>query len=159
LRGFCFGGLLGDSLVPFITIKHQLEGLLNRKRVCYRESRIHAVRFCSMLPMRAIPAQVVVLMGMQEDAYPKQELPLSLNRMMGNKKVDYCPSQTDYDRSLFLETLLGARRYYLITYQGYSSQDGKEQPPSLLVTELLGYLDKAYLNYEKRPSECCVNHP
>jgi exodeoxyribonuclease V gamma subunit len=151
---------LGAHPLPFSTIRHHLNAALQKQREHYREHDLNAVHFCSMLPMRTIPAQVIVMLGMEEGAFPRQQPNLSLNLLQDQKNVDYCPSQIDYDRYLFLEALLSTRRYLLITYQGFSASDGKEQPPSLLVTELLAYLDKAYTLGDYPPSKYCLRiHP
>ena len=151
---------LGESVFSFQSIKGHLEAALARKQVNYRESHLHAVRFCSMLPMRAIPAKVIALLGMSDGAYPRQEPKLSLNLMAGHPKTDYTPSQTDFDRYLFLEALLSTRKKLLISYLGYSQSDGKEQPPSLIIQELLGYLDKSARVEGMKPSDVCVvKHP
>lgn len=144
----------------FITIKKHLTSALNRKHTCYRESALQTVRFCSMLPMRALPAKVIVLIGMNEGAYPKQDITNSLNMLHKYQNADYCPSQTDYDRFLFLEIILSARKYLLISYSG-SSPDGKsEAHPSLLVTELMAYLDRSYVVSNEKPSiNCFFKHP
>lgn len=149
-----------DQKFAFFTIKRHLESALDQQSCSYHEQCLHAVRFCSMLPMRAIPAKVVALLGMEEGAFPKQESNRSLNLMQGNKLADYCPRQTDYDRFLFLEVLLSARSHIFMTYQGYSARDGKEQPPSLLITELLAYLDRAFTVSGGKPSQHCLQrHP
>ena len=153
-------GKLGIQKLPFSTIRHHLDVLLKRQSESYREHDLNAVRFCSMLPMRAIPAQVIALLGMDEGAFPRQDSQLSLNLLHGFADADYHPSQTDFDRYLFLETLLSARQHLLISYQGYSAVDSKEQPPSLLVTELLSYLDKSYTICDVTPSKHCTRkHP
>lgn len=153
-------GKLGTQKLPFSTVRHHLDVLLERQAESYREHDLNAVRFCSMLPMRAIPAQVIALMGMDEGAFPRQDSQLSLNLLQGHADADYHPSQTDFDRYLFLETLLSARQHLLIFYQGYSAVDSKEQPPSLLVTELLSYLDKSYTICDRMPSTHCMRkHP
>lgn len=156
------GKSLQEVTYPFSTIRYHLLTELKKPQTSYREGALQAVRFCSLLPMRAIPAQVIAIMGMEEGAYPRQEVGGSLNLMTARNDVDYSPSQIDYDRFLFLETLLSARRYFVISYQGYAEADGKEQPPSLLVTEVLTYLDKAYCiqDSDALPSVKCVyNHP
>lgn len=154
------GQKLGEHPFPFSTIRHHLNASLQKQGEHYREHDLNAVRFCSMLPMRAIPAQVIVMLGMEEGAFPRQQPNLSLNLLQEQKDADYCPSQSDYDRFLFLEALLSARRYLMITYQGFSAADGKEQPPSLLVTELLTYLDKSYTIENGLPSQFCMRkHP
>lgn len=154
------GSRLGAQPFPFSTVRHHLMAALEGQVESYREHDLSAVRFCSMLPMRAIPAHVVALMGMEEGAFPRQESNLSLNLLKEHPHADYHPSPTDFDRYLFLEALLSARRHLVITYQGYSAADGKEQPPSLLVTELLSYLDKSYTLANEKPSQHCVRiHP
>lgn len=149
-----------DQKFNFITIQKHLEKGLNHQSFCYREAHLHAVRFCSMLPMRAIPAKVIILMGMNEGAFPRPDQKFSLNLLKDNPKTNYCPSQIDYDRYLFLEALLSCRQYFIITYQGLSSSDSKPMSPSLLVSELLTYLDKAYAFEDLKASKAVFyKHP
>lgn len=151
---------IGDQKIPFSSLRHHLESGLNQQVSCYRENALHAVRFCALLPMRAIPAKVIAMAGMHAGAFPRQEANDSLDLMKSDPRADYCPSCKDYDRFLFLETILSARSYLLLSYQGYSDEDGKEQMPSLLITELLAYLDKSYTVGGKTPTERCVyKHP
>lgn len=142
----------------FGSIYTQIKEAFCRERISFRETHLHAVRFCSMLPMRAIPAKVIVLMGMQEGVFPKQDQKDSLNLLQGACGSDYCPSSTDYDRYLFLEALLSARQYFVATYQNTDPESGKEQPPSLLISEMLAYLDQACLIGSEQPSVALVRH-
>lgn len=144
----------------FIALKKHLETFLNRHTFVYRENHLQAVKFCSMLPMRAIPAKVIALMGMNENAFPRTDNRISLNLMKDNSSCDYCPSRTDYDRYLFLEALLSARQRFMISYTNYSAGDGKEQAPSLLVAELMGYIDLAYTTEKQKVTEALIyKHP
>ena len=145
---------LKDAKFSFITIKKHLEAALKRKSNAYREHHLQAVRFCSMQPMRAIPSKVIALIGMQEGAFPRIETDTSMNLLYDNPLGDYCPSQSDFDRYLFLEALISARSYFLLSCQGYSQTDGKPQPPSLLITEFLSYIEKAF-HYKAR----MIKHP
>ena len=136
------------------------EASLNSQRVCYREPHLQAIRFCSLLPMRALPAKVIVLLGMEEGAFPRKDQTHSLNSMAKEADTDYSPSQTDFDRYLFLEIMLSVRKYLLISYVGYSKTDSKEKPSSLLITELINYLDSGFTVEGKKPSErCVIKHP
>lgn len=149
--------VLPDAIFPFESILKRLEGILSREKVSYKETQLHAVRFCSLLPMRAIPAKVIVWMGMQEGAYPRTDQLNSLNLLKNNPEADYSPSKTDFDRYLFLETLLSARQVFAMTYKGQSSESSAGIPPSLIVVELLDYLDRCY---EGKPSACVhQKHP
>lgn len=135
---------MSNHKVSFIAVKKHLEKHLNQRVSIYRENHLHAVRFCSMLPMRAIPAKVIALLGMNENEFPRMEDPQSLNLMNGEAHADYCPSRTDFDRYLFLEALLSARSYFIVSSIKYAANDGKEQAPSILVTELLSYISHAF---------------
>lgn len=154
------GSKLEQVSFPFTSIRHHLENLLNKPDQDYKETQLQAVHFCSLLPMRAIPAKVIVMLGMEEGAFPKSHsLISSLNLLASNSQADFSPLQTDYDRFLFLETLLSARNYFILSYQGYE-EGGKEHSPSLLLTELLNYLDSACIICEEKPSKKCMHkHP
>ncbi len=149
---------IGAKEIPFTTISHHLHEALNQEGYSHREHCLHAVRFCSLLPMRAIPAKVIVMIGMEEGAFPKGNQPASLNLLHTYKDADYVPSQTDYDRFLFLEALLSARHYLVLSYQGSASSNGNIQSPSLLVTELMHYLDRGFKIEDALPSICCTQH-
>lgn len=154
------GGLVKEEKYSFITVKKLLVLSLEQQHISFRENHVQAVRFCSMLPMRAIPSRVVAVMGMGEGKFPKGEFDLSLNALKGSEKCDYCPSQVDYDRYLFLEVLLSARQHLLLSFASYSLEEDQELLPSLMITELLDYLDKGYTVEGKSPKEICISrHP
>ena len=154
------GDRFRDQLFSYQTVHHHLTAFFNECSVNFNETNLQAIRFCSMLPMRAIPSKVIVLLGMEEGAFPKTDNDLSLNLMKGHPRVGYFPGQVDYDRFLFLEILLSARNYLILSYQGMPEGQGKEQLPSLVVSELLDYLDQSVEIEGKKASECCiVKHP
>lgn len=145
---------------PFESIKVRLNDLFEQRGIVYRENYIQSVRFCSLIPLRSIPAKVIVLLGMHEGAFPRVELASSLNLAFGQSGADYSPSSIDYDRYLFLEALHSTQNYLLISYLGYDSNDNKELKPSLIIEELFSYLDRNYLIGMMKPSEkCCYFHP
>lgn len=135
---------LHEAAYPFHTIQKLLEQALNKMTVNLRESHVQCVRFCSLLPMRSIPAKVIGLMGMNDGAFPRADEQAKLNYLLHHPDADYIPSQIDFDRYLFLEAILSARNYLLFSYVTQEKGDSKEQLPSLVITELLAYLDKAY---------------
>ncbi len=144
----------------FESIRKYMDALLNTAKTTYRESRLDAVHFCSLVPMRTIPAKIIVILGLEEESYPRRERRTSLNRLADYPEADYYPSQTDFDRYLFLEALLSARRYFVLSHLNLTQDDFKEQQGSLLVEELVDYLDKAYEVHGKAPSQFCrYKHP
>jgi exodeoxyribonuclease V gamma subunit len=97
------------------------------------------VTFCSLLPMRAIPFQVVCLLGMNDGDFPRPHFTASFDLMSREpRRGDRSPRHDD--RYLFLEALLSARRQLSISFVGQSVRDDAALPPSVLVSELLDYL-------------------
>jgi len=105
------------------------------------------VTFCSMLPMRAIPFKIICLLGMNDGTYPRTGRKKSFDLMaMTPQRGDR--SRRHDDRYLFLETILSARQKLSISFIGQSIQDGSKRPPSVLVSELMDYIDRGYKLYE-----------
>ncbi len=103
------------------------------------------VVFCTLMPMRAIPFQIVALLGMNDGDYPRRAprsdfdlLALPGQRRPGDR------ARRDDDRMLMLEALLSARRTLHISWAARSVRDNTEQPPSLLVAQLRDYIAAAW---------------
>ncbi|MBB5189684.1 exodeoxyribonuclease V gamma subunit [Silvimonas terrae] len=99
------------------------------------------VTFCTLLPMRAIPFQVVCLLGMNDGDYPRQNQRADFDLLA--LPGQYRPgdrSRRDDDRYLMLEALLATRRTLYISWAGHSPRDNSEQPASVLVSQFRDYL-------------------
>ena len=107
------------------------------------DSRFRAggVTFCTLMPMRAIPFEVVCLLGMNDGDYPRRALrsDFDLMALPGQLRAGD-RARRDDDRQLMLEALLSARRMLYISWAGRSVRDNSEQPPSVLVSQLRDYL-------------------
>ncbi len=97
------------------------------------------VTFCAMLPMRSIPAKVICLLGMQHDTFPQDFREPGFNLIAAEPRPGD-RSKRDDDKYLFLEALLSARAIFYISYVGRDIQDNSPKPPSVLVNELLEYV-------------------
>ncbi len=101
------------------------------------------VTFCALTPMRSVPFKVVYLIGMNDREFPRPEPRYSFDRSAGEyRRGDR--SQRVEDRYLFLESLLAARDYFYLSYVGQSVRDNSPLPPSVLVSELLDYIERGY---------------
>ncbi len=97
------------------------------------------ITFCSLIPMRSVPFKVIALLGMTAKDFPRKEKPLSFSllqqtHMLGDRNIK------DSDKHLFLETLVSAKEYLYISYVGRSVKDNIVLPPSVLVEELMDYM-------------------
>jgi exodeoxyribonuclease V gamma subunit len=101
------------------------------------------ITFCGMQPMRNIPFPVICVLGMQDNAFPRRDHPAEFD-LMRHEWRPGDPLRSDEDRYLMLETLLCARRYLYFSYCGRSLKDNSECQPSVLLRELLDYLDTSF---------------
>ena len=104
--------------------------------------RAGGVTFCTLMPMRAIPFQMVCLLGMNDGDYPRRS-PRADFDLLGlpgmSRPGDR--SRRDDDRQLMLEALLSARRTLYVSWSGRSVRNNSEQPPSVLVSQLRDEID------------------
>lgn len=115
------------------------------------------ITFCAMLPMRSIPFKVVCLIGLNNDAFPRDQQPLNFDLMARHPRAGDRSRRKD-DKYLFLESLISARRKFYVSYVGQSIQDNSTIPPSVLVSELLDTITKSFAAPDNDILEQIVTH-
>jgi exodeoxyribonuclease V gamma subunit len=107
--------------------------------------RAGGVTFCTLMPMRAIPFEVVCLLGMNDGDYPRRGMRSDFDLMgLAGTSRPGDRSRRDDDRQLMLEALLSARQVFYVSWCGHSVRDNSEQPPSVLVSQLRDYLSTGW---------------
>ncbi|MCG6940475.1 MAG: exodeoxyribonuclease V subunit gamma [Thiohalocapsa sp.] len=101
------------------------------------------VTFCGMRPMRSLPFPVICVLGLDAEAFPRQDRPVEFDPMRRTWRPGD-PRKGDEDRYLFLETLLGARRRLHLSYVGRDARNNTERQPSVLLRELLDHIDQYF---------------
>ncbi|MDA8383976.1 MAG: exodeoxyribonuclease V subunit gamma [Betaproteobacteria bacterium] len=101
------------------------------------------VTFCSLVPMRVPPFRVVCVLGLNDDAFPRQTRPPGFDLMARDFRRGDRSRRHD-DRHLFLETILSAREALYLSYVGASIRDNEPLPPSVLVSELLDAVRRGF---------------
>lgn len=100
-----------------------------------------------MVPMRSIPFRVVVMLGMDHDAFPRKDSRPGFDLMLDkdsarmgdrNNRID--------DRALFLEAILSATDRLVVLYTAVDPTDGKKRPPCVPVGELLDVLQADFVD-------------
>jgi exodeoxyribonuclease V gamma subunit len=110
-----------------------------------RRFKAGGVTFCSLMPMRAVPFEVVCLLGMNDGDYPRRASRNDFDLMgLAGLARPGDRSRRDDDRQLMLEALLSARAKLYISWSGRSVRDNSEQPPSVLVSQLRDYLSSGW---------------
>jgi exodeoxyribonuclease V gamma subunit len=124
------------------TIRYYLEQHLKKKGFGFG-FMTGGITFCALLPMRSIPFKIIALVGMNGDAYPRQFQPVGFDIISRYPRLGDRSRRND-DRYLFLEALLSARDLFFLSYVGQSTRDNSPIPPSVLVSELLDYIDQGF---------------
>lgn len=129
--------------VPLAVVRNRLDAALLQER---RQGAFlrGGVTFCEMLPMRSIPARVVVLLGLSDQAFPRADGGVGFDLVRAHpRRGDR--SKRDDDRYLVLEALLAARDAVRFTYVSRSVKDNEPLPPSVVLSDVLDALDAAFV--------------
>ncbi len=120
------------------------------------------ITFSNMVPMRALPFDVICLLGMNSGEFPRRPIFPAFDLVARDfRPGDRIPR--DEDRYLFLETLICARRKLWIFYEGRRQKDDAPLAPSTVVDELLSYIDDRFSppdeGYKKASDAVKIQHP
>ena len=98
------------------------------------------VSFSGFKPMRNLPFKVIAVLGLNDGSFPRQVHKNDFDLMQKNYQLGD-PNPRDEDRYLFLETVLSAQNQLLLSYIGRDIKDNSEKQASVLLKELLDYID------------------
>ncbi|MEB3320006.1 MAG: exodeoxyribonuclease V subunit gamma [Cyanobium sp.] len=104
--------------------------------------RSGALTISGLEPMRAIPHRVIVLMGLDGGAFPRQRQRPGFHLMEQARQLGD-PSAADQDRYVLLESLLSARQHLLITWSSRDNRSGETLMPCTPVRQWLALLEQA----------------
>ena len=131
-----------ESAIPFEAMREQLNEAL-ASSPAPQAFLAGGVTFCELVPLRAIPFRVIVILGLRDEAFPRGRPAPGFDLMAKAPRAGDRSTRVD-DRYLFLEALLSARDRLILTVPGRDVRDGSDLPPSIVVTELLDVLETSY---------------
>ncbi|MFE9576671.1 exodeoxyribonuclease V subunit gamma [Nocardia sp. NPDC006044] len=118
-------------------------GVLLHSRLAARPTRANfrtgELTVCTLVPMRSVPHRVVVLLGLDDDVFPRAggvdgDDVLARNPQLGER------DPRSEDRQLLLDAILSARDKLLILHTGADPVTGAHRPPAIPVAEVLDVL-------------------
>ncbi|WP_415399652.1 exodeoxyribonuclease V subunit gamma [Synechococcus sp. W4D4] len=101
--------------------------------------RSGALTISALEPMRAIPHRVVVLMGLDAGAFPRQRQRPGFHLMEHGRELGD-PNSGDQDRYVLLEALLSARQHLLLSWSCRDERTGETLEASTPVRQWLELL-------------------
>ncbi len=113
---------------------------------------------CNMVPMRSIPSAVICLLGMNDTDFPRHQKSVSFDMVAANPLPGDRNRRND-DRYLFLEALVSARKVLYLSWVGHDQQDNSVCSPSVVVSELLDYVQRGYQTPTGDFKSLVMEHP
>ena len=101
--------------------------------------RSGALTISALEPMRAIPHKVVVLMGLDAGAFPRQRQRPGFHLLEQQRRLGD-PGVGDQDRYVLLESLLSARQHLMISWSNRDERSGEALEASTPVRQWLDLL-------------------
>jgi exodeoxyribonuclease V gamma subunit len=153
-----------DSPLPLVVVREHWMAQLQQPAM-QRRFFGGGVQFATLMPMRSIPFKCVCLLGMNDGDYPRSQTPRDFDLMSDAAHAGSTAShwragdrsRREDDRYLFLEALLSARDKLYISWQGRRTTDHEVKPPSVLVAQLMDYLNAVWTqrNDKGEPTLAC----
>ncbi len=148
-----------DEPLPLPAVRDSIEGCLEQSSLA-SPFLGGGVTFCNLVPMRSIPFRVVCLLGMNDDAFPRQDMSPGFDLLRAAPRPGDRSRRLD-DRYLFLECLFAARDVLHISHVGRDIRSDEARPPSVCVSELLDAVGRIFEGPGGRPARepFVVRHP
>jgi len=104
----------------------------------------NGVSFGSIRNNRLLSAKVVCLLGMNESVFPSKTSSFNFDlRRLDPNMLD--AEVTDVDKYCFLEILMTTKEKLVLSYIGKDDSTNTEMNPSILVEELIGYIENNFI--------------
>lgn len=102
--------------------------------------RTGSLTVCTLVPMRAVPHRVVVLLGLDDGTFPRRGTPDGDDLLARDPHSGERDPRSE-DRQLFLDAVCAATEHLVVTYTGADPRTGAPVPPCVPLGELLDAVD------------------
>ena len=126
-----------QPVIPLIIINNIVESVITENN--YRSEGQIGVRFQTWENAFIADAKVLIIMGLNDGDFPKKEIKNDLD-IFDNISPRLNKSTRQRDKNLMLTALTENVKKLIMTYIGFDAKNNDPQPPSVLVADLLSYL-------------------
>ena len=102
--------------------------------------RTGKITISALEPMRAIPHQIIIIMGLESKTFPRIDNRRSFN-LLERKRELGDPNQYDKDRYSLLEALISTRQNLMIAWNSKDEKTGEDLAPPSPIQQWLNYLE------------------
>ncbi len=149
-------GLPGDEHFPAEVIVDAFRDQF-RERVAGSGYRSGGITFSAMVPVRHLPFRFIAVLGLNEGTFPGYDKAPGFDLIFSNPRPGD-RQQRIQNRALFLDAVMAAKDRLHLSYTGFSSRDGSETAPSLVVSELVDQLAKQSENPQDMRRKMVIKH-
>lgn len=118
------------------SLERVMDRLLQKKTKLQKTQHLRQIHFRSLQEGCIYPAQVIWILGMDEELIPRMFQRSSLSELSQNLGLDYIPTCAEQDRYLLLEALFSAQKHLVFSYERIDSKDQKPKGFSFLIDDL-----------------------
>ncbi|MBB6482047.1 exodeoxyribonuclease V subunit gamma [Spirochaeta isovalerica] len=135
---------LSNRNFDFYMFKSLLTEFINKSGGSRGRYLTQGISCASLKPLRAVPFKVIMVLGLNEEAFPASDDALSFDlkdtdEVQSVISIDL--SRRTSDKYSFLEVFLSAEDKVTLFYTGRNNVDNEILQPSSLISELAGYID------------------
>ncbi len=105
----------------------------------YRSEGQIGIRFQTWENAFVVDAKLLIILGLNDGNFPKSEIKNDLD-IFNNKQPRLNKSTRQRDKNLLLTALTENTQQLILSYIGFNSKTNDKQPPSVLLSELINYL-------------------
>ncbi|MEJ5913278.1 exodeoxyribonuclease V subunit gamma [Pseudokineococcus sp. 1T1Z-3] len=103
--------------------------------------RTGALTVCTLVPMRSVPSRVVVLLGLDDGAFPRRSA-RDGDDLLAREPWTGEHDPRSEDRQLLLDAIAATQDHLVLVLTGADERSGRDVPPAVPVEELLDALDR-----------------
>ncbi len=147
-----------DSTFDCLSLIDQIRYMLGERKPL-SEGISAGITFADAAHTRLMPAKVIYALGLNDREFPSPDQRFELDLIARQPRLGDRTRRLQ-DRELFLEWLLSARTYLMLSYEGHHPRDNSERAATPLIPELLSCLDSQFsLNGAALSSQLITHHP
>ncbi len=123
--------------IPLVIVESIVKSVITENT--FRSEGQIGVRFQTWENAFVTDAKLLIMMGLNDGEFPKKSIKNDLD-IFSDKPAKLNKSTRQRDKNLMLTALTENAQKLIFSYIGFDSKTNDEQPPSVILAELMGYL-------------------
>ncbi|MCF6317682.1 MAG: exodeoxyribonuclease V subunit gamma [Proteobacteria bacterium] len=123
--------------IPLVIVESIVKSVITENT--FRSEGQIGVRFQTWENAFVTDGKLLIMMGLNDGEFPKKSIKNDLD-IFSDKPAKLNKSTRQRDKNLMLTALTENAQKLIFTYIGFDSKTNDEQPPSVILAELIGYL-------------------